>query len=115
MANPNEIEEIEGEEMTVTLELDDGRTVECAIITIFDVGKESYIALMPLDENGGNEDGTFWFYGYREDEADPNKEPQLRSIVDDDELERVEDAFDEYLDECEFDEIVSEEENGDEA
>ena len=40
------------EEMTVELELDDGRSVTCAIITILTVDKKDYIALLPLDENG---------------------------------------------------------------
>ena len=39
------------EEMTVTLELDDGE-VECAVITILTVENKDYIVLLPLDENG---------------------------------------------------------------
>ena len=45
------------DEMTVELELDDGQIVNCAIITILTVDKKDYIALLPLDENGNNEDG----------------------------------------------------------
>ena len=37
---------------------------------------------------------------------DPNEEPVLDYIDDDDEYEAVADAFDEYLDNCEFDEII---------
>ncbi len=54
------------EEMTVELELDDGRSVTCAIITILTVDKKDYIALLPLDENGNNDDGEVWFYQYEE-------------------------------------------------
>ena len=68
-------------------------------------GKD-YIVLLPLDENGENEDGEVWFYGYSENPDDPNEEPELTYIEDDDEYEAVADAFDEYLDKCEFDEIV---------
>lgn len=107
MASEKEIAQIEGEEMTVTLELDDGTSVTCAVVTIFTVDKKDYIALMPLDENGENTDGTVWFYGYEEDMSDPNIEPVLSYIEDDEEFEKVEDAFDEYLDGCEFDELVS--------
>lgn len=89
------------EEMTVELELDDGQVVNCAIITILTVEKQDYIALLPLDE-----DGEVWFYRYAEDESDPNSEPSLGYIDDDDEYDRVADAFDEYLDNVEFDEIV---------
>ena len=45
------------EEMTVELELDDGTNVTCAIITILEVEGKDYIVLMPLDENGQNDDG----------------------------------------------------------
>lgn len=97
------------EEMTVELELEDGQVVNCAIITILTVDKKDYIALLPLDENGNNDDGEVWFYRYAEDENDPNAEPSLSYIDDDDEYENVADAFDEYLDNVEFDEIVGEE------
>lgn len=96
------------EEMTVDLELEDGRNVTCAVITILTVSEKDYIVLLPLDENGENHDGEVWFYGYKEDESDPNAEPELIYIDSDDEYEAVSDAFDEYLDNQEFDELVSE-------
>lgn len=105
MADENKFEEIQGEEMTVTLELDDG-SVDCAVVTIITVEEKDYIALMPLDENGENEDGEVWFYGYKENPDDPNEEPELIYIEDDAEYEKVEEAFDEYLDNCEFDELI---------
>ena len=98
------------EEMTVELNLDDGSTVVCAIITILEVEGQDYIVLLPLDENGENEDGEVWFYRYSENPDDPNEEPELGFIDSDDEYEAVADAFDEYLDSVEFDEIVDEEE-----
>ena len=82
------------EEMTVTLDLEDG-PVTCAIVTIFNVGEQDYIALLPLDENGQNEDGEVWFYRYWEDENDPNVEPVLDYIDDDDEYEY--DDEDDYI------------------
>ena len=94
------------EEMTVDLELEDGSKVTCAVITILTVSNKDYIALLPLDEDGENQDGEVWFYGYKEDESDPNVEPELIYIEDDDEYEAVADAFDEFLDNAEFDEIV---------
>lgn len=98
------------EEMTVELTLDNGETVNCAVITILEVNGKDYIALMPLDENGQNDDGEVWFYGYREDEKDPNAEPELLFIEDDEEYDDVADAFDEFLDNVEFDELVEDEE-----
>ncbi len=109
MAN-NKTNGYDDEEMTVELELDDGQTVNCAIITILTVNKQDYIVLLPLDENGNNDDGEVWFYRYSEDESDPNAEPELGYIDDDEEYDMVADAFDEYLDNAEFDEIVKDEE-----
>ncbi|MCD8326296.1 MAG: DUF1292 domain-containing protein [Lachnospiraceae bacterium] len=94
------------EEMTVTLDLEDGRTVECAVITILEVEGRDYIVVQPLDENGENEDGEVWFYRYSENPDDPEEEPELGYIDDDAEYEAVEDAFEEFLDDVEFDEIV---------
>ncbi len=102
----NRKEEITEEEMTVELELEDGKVVTCAVVTIMTVQKKDYIVLLPLDENGENEDGEVWFYRYYEDEKDENAEPELEYIDDDEEYEMVADAFDEFLDNAEFDEIV---------
>lgn len=94
------------EEMTVELDLEDGSHVNCAIITILTVDAKDYIVLLPLDEEGGNEDGEVWFYRYSENPDDPNEEPVLDYIEDDAEYEKLVDAFDEYLDGCEFDELI---------
>lgn len=97
------------EEMYVELDLDEG-TVTCSIVTIFSVGEKDYIALLPLDENGENTDGDVWIYGYKEDPNDPNAEPEILYIEDEEEYEAAADAFDEYLDSQDFDELVSDEE-----
>lgn len=93
------------EEMTVELELDEG-IVTCSVVTIFSVGEKDYIALLPLSESRDNEDGSVWIYGYSENPEDPNEEPELRYIENDEEYEQASDAFDEYLDSCEFDEML---------
>ena len=98
----------EDEEMTVELDLDDGSVVNCAVITILTVKEKDYIVLLPIDENGENQDGEVWFYRYSENPDDPNEEPVLDYIEDDDEYEIVAEAFDEYLDSCEFDELTEE-------
>ena len=43
------VTEDEIDNIRVTLDLDDG-SVECKIITIFEVDKQDYIALLPLDK-----------------------------------------------------------------
>lgn len=99
MGKNNEIDETD---MTVDIELEDGTTVSCAIVTIITVNEKDYIVLLPLNEDGQSDDGEVWFYGYKEDESDPNVEPELIYIADDDEYEAVADAFDEFLDNEEF-------------
>ena len=98
------------EEMTVTMELEDGESVTCAIITILTVNEKDYIILLPLDEKGENEDGEVWIYGYKEDETAPNADTELFFIED--EYDAVSDAFDEYLDQVEFDELIDESSKG---
>ena len=100
----------DAEEMTVDLDLEDGTQVTCAIVTILTVSDQDYIVLLPLDEDGNNADGEVWFYRYFENEKDPNEEPVLEYIEDDDEYEAVGEAFDEYLDSAEFDELMEDEE-----
>ncbi len=96
------INENDDTDMTVEIELTDRQKVTCAIITILTVSSKDYIVLLPLDDDGQSSEGEVWFYGYKEDENDPNIEPELIYIEDDDEYEAVADAFDEYLDNEEF-------------
>ena len=93
------------EEVTVTLTLDNDEVVECAVLTIYPVDDKEYIALLPLDEEGDNEDGEVYIYRYVETE---DGEPTLENIESDDEYEAAADAFDEWLDEQEFEDIVEE-------
>ena len=102
--NQNEEMDLEQEERTVTLTLDDGSEVECVVLTIFEAGDRDYIALLPT-EGAEADEGEVYLYRYEED-ADGN--PSLDNIEDDDEYEVVADAFDELLDDQEFDEIVGE-------
>ena len=103
MAEKIQINNLEDDDMFVTLDLDDGSSVECQILTIFEADGRDYIALLPLDENGdANEDGEVFIYRYSED-AEGN--PSLENIEDDDEYEVVSDRFDELLDEAEFEDL----------
>ena len=103
MADEKELNE-EEQEMTVTLTLDDDTEVECVVLTVFNAGEHEYIALLPM-EGADSEEGEVYLYRYTEDE---NGAPNLENIEDDDEYEVVADAFDELLDEQEYDELVSE-------
>ena len=92
--------------MTVTLSLDDGSQLECVVLTIFTAGERDYIALLPM-EGPEAEEGEVYLYRYSESE---DGEPDLANIEDDDEYEIVAEAFDQLLDDAEYDELVGEDE-----
>lgn len=94
---PDEIEDIR-----VTIELDDGE-VECEILTIFEAGGRDYIALMPLNPDGSeNDEGEVYLYRYAEDEEGL---PEIGFIEDEAEYEIASDRFDEMLDDDMFDQM----------
>ena len=93
------------EYMTVELTLDNDEVVQCAILTLFQAAGREYIALLPLNEDGDTEDGDVYLYRYVET---PDGEPELENIEDDEEYEVAADAFDEWMDSQEFDELPDE-------
>jgi uncharacterized protein YrzB (UPF0473 family) len=102
-----------GEQTTVDVEVEiDNKiqTITCAIIIVLTVQEKDYIVLLPLDKNGQNNDGNVWFYEFIYHGADG--EPELGYISDDEEYEAVAEAFNSYLDDVEFDEIVELPEEG---
>ena len=103
----NQTEEFDDRDMTVDITMEDGTVITCNIETIFSIDDQDYIALLPQLED---EEDVVWFYGYSENPDDPNEEPELDFIDSDEEYEAVADAFDEYLDSVEFDEIIEDEE-----
>lgn len=94
-------------ETTVTLTLDDGSEVECGLVSTFVAGDKDYVALLPL-EGEFADNGEVFIYRYSEDE---NGEPILDNIDSDEEYEIVADAFDELLDDEEFNELMGEDED----
>lgn len=91
------------DDIRVTVNLEDGTDIECAIMTIFEAYDQDYIVLVPVDENDEPiEEGEVFIYRYFEEE-DGN--PYLENIQDDEEYERVSECFDELLDEQMFDEL----------
>ena len=97
MAEKNRFNNLDDEDMFVTLDLDDGSSMECQILTIFEADGRDYIALLPVDEDEQpNEDGEVFIYRYSED---------AENIEDDEEYEVVSDRFDELLDEAEFEDL----------
>lgn len=95
------------DDIRVTLTLEDDSEIECRILTIFELEDQDYIALLPLDEDGeDNEEGEVFIYRYFEDE---DGEPILEDIEDEEEYDAVVDSFDELLDEAEWEELLGDE------
>lgn len=97
----NQFNNIDGEEIEmINLVLDDGTEMECEILAIFPANNNDYIALIPTTPSDDNDDeDEVLLYRYKELEDD---EVELTSIEDEEEFEIVADAFDELLDEMEF-------------
>lgn len=97
-------------EMTITLELEDDTELECTVLAIFPVGEQQYVALTPATDEKEielSEESEVFFYRFTEYE---NEEIELENIEDEEEYEKVTDAFDELLDEQEFEETFDGEE-----
>ena len=92
---------LEEDVITVTLTLDNDEVVECAVLTTYEAGGNEYIALLPMDEAGEEATGDVYLYRYREVDG----EPTLENIDDDEEYEIAADAFDQWMDEQEFEEL----------
>ena len=86
----------------ITLTLEDGSELICDVLAIFPVDDKNYIALLP---QGDDPDAEIFLYRFEEKGDD---DIDLINIEDDDEFEAVSDAFDELLDNAEFDEMFEE-------
>lgn len=93
----------ENESLTVTLTLENDEELECAVLTIFESNGREYIALLPLDENGDSDDGQVYLYRFIDNGED--EEPGLENILEDEEFERVSEAFNDWMEEQDFGDI----------
>ena len=104
MGNNENFDEMD--EAKVSMTLDDGTELECDVIAIFPVNGRDYIALLPDKVIDGYEEDEVFLYRYKELEGE---DIELAQIESEEEYEAVADAFDELLDEEEFNEIDSQE------
>ena len=93
----------ENESLTVTLTLENDEELECAVLTVFESDGRQYIALLPLDENGDSDDGQVYLYRFIDNGED--EEPGLENILEDEEFERVSEAFNDWMEEQDFGDI----------
>lgn len=94
---------MEDDDVMVTLELEDGTTLPCEILTIFEIGEQNYIVLEPQEEQYDPETDEYEIYVYRYFENEEGF--YLENIENDDEYERVQDRLDELMDEIDFEEM----------
>ena len=94
-------EEAEDELGSVTLTLEDDTELECMILGTFEAGEHEYIALLPVSDDEDDE-GDVLLYRYIAGEGDAD--PEIANIESDEEYELAADAFDELMDEVEFEE-----------
>lgn len=92
------IKETEFTQDTISLILEDGTEIECDILAIFPVKKQSYVALLPQRAVPGYESGEYFLYRYWSD----GENTELSDIETEEELEAAEDRFEELMDEEEF-------------
>lgn len=94
-----EKENNEYDEGTVSMTLEDGTELNCDVIAIFEAVGRQYIALLPDKIIEGYEEGEVFLYRYEELEGE---DINLTPIDNEEEYEAVADAFDELLDDEEF-------------
>lgn len=89
----------------ITLTMEDDTEVECAILTVYPVEGKEYIALLPLNENGENQDGEVYLYAFS---RTPEGDPMLANIEDDEEYAKAAQAFDTVLENARAAELAGE-------
>ena len=97
----------ENDEITVTLTLEDDSELECVVLTTLEAAGQQYMAQLPITEEGEDEEGEVYLYRYTQS-ADGL--PVLENIETDEEYDAAAEAFDSWLDDQEYDELVTEEE-----
>lgn len=100
--NTNEIEEEGFDQVTLTLE--DGTELVCDVIAIYPCNDKMYIALLPEDDP----DGDFLLYRFIDN---GNENYDLDDIESDEEFEEASEAFDELIDNEEYDEMFGDEDD----
>ena len=99
------LENDEFEDATIDMTLEDGTRLSCDIAAIFPVGERDYIALLPNKPVEGYDENEVFLYRFKELNGE---DIDLSQIESEEEYEAVADAFDELLDEEEFNEMSGE-------
>lgn len=87
---------------TITLTMEDDTEVTCAIITVFPVQEQEYIAVLPVNEQGQPISPEVYLYKFTRTESG---DPMLDNIDDDDEYAAAADMFNKVLEKAKEDEM----------
>ncbi len=98
MENNNEVFD---DDVMVTIELDNGQTVSCEILTVFELNSQNYIVVEPEEtyNDPDCDEADIYVYRYFE-EGDSYR---LENIDSDEEYEAVSEALDELMDAAMYD------------
>lgn len=90
----------------ITLTLDDDSELDCAVMNIFEVEEQSYIALLPLGGEEDDEEKEVLLYRFNELEKD---EIEINMIESEDEFDKVAEVYYEINQEMEDEDFEDEE------
>ncbi len=71
------------DDIRVTIDYEDGSSVECCVLTIYEIEEQDYIALLPLEDDDETVSGDVIVMRYFEPE---DGEPDIEEIEDEEEL-----------------------------
>lgn len=84
------------EELMVTITLEDDSTLDCIVIATFPVNDQDYIALIPADEDAGDD---VLIFRYRE--LDEEGEVEIDNIESEEEFQTASEEFEKLMEKFE--------------
>ncbi len=86
------------EELVVTITLDDDSTIDCIVIATYPVNDQDYIALLPIEEDDGDDVLIFRYKELAEDEV------EIDNIESEEEFQAASEEFEKLMEEIEDEE-----------
>ena len=85
------------EELVVTITLDDDSTIDCIVIATYPVNDQDYIALLPIEEDDGDDVLIFRYKELAEDEVEIDN-------IESEEFQAASEEFEKLMEEIEDEE-----------
>lgn len=87
------LNDVDNEQITITLTLDDGTDLICEVVSIFEADNKDYIALLPIN-NAEDEEVEMMLFRYKEFD---DEEISIENISTDEEFEIALSVFDNLI------------------